>query len=147
MGYESVEVEGSTFRKRKETQLVIVEPESVLVQMIFEKYSSGKGIKAIANELNHLGYKTKWGKPFSVVAVKDILNNPLYVGKIRFNKHENWSTKRRKGTNSNYIEEKGEHEAIISEELWNTVQAMYKVKSEKPAQVFHGSFPFTSVMR
>ncbi|GAA4724180.1 recombinase family protein [Brevibacillus fulvus] len=147
LGYESVEVEGSTFRKRKETRLVIVESEAALVRMIFEKYASGKGIKAIANELNHLGYKTKWGKPFSVVAVKDILNNPLYVGKIRFNKQENWTVKRRKGTNASPILADGEHEPIISEELWNTVQAMYKTKSEKPAQVFHGSFPFTGVMR
>lgn len=147
LGYESVEVEGSKFRKRKETQLVIVESEATLVRMIFEKYASGKGIKAIANELNHLGYKTKWGKPFSVVAVKDILNNPLYVGKIRFNKQENWTVKRRKGTNASPILADGEHEPIISEELWNTVQAMYKTKSEKPAQVFHGSFPFTGVMR
>ncbi|MFI8712162.1 recombinase family protein [Brevibacillus brevis] len=122
LGYESVEVEGSTFRKRKETRLVILESEASLVRLIFEKYASGKGLKAIANELNHLGYKTKWGKAFSVVSVKDILNNPLYAGRIRFNKHENWSTKRRKGTNSSYIEEQGTHEPIISEELWNTVQ-------------------------
>ncbi|MED1743199.1 recombinase family protein [Brevibacillus borstelensis] len=147
LGYESVEVEDSTFRKRKETRLVIVEAEAALVRMIFEKYASGKGIKAIANELNHLGYKTKWGKPFSVVAVKDILNNPLYVGKIRFNKQENWTVKRRKGTNASPILADGEHEPIITEELWNTVQALYKSKSEKPAQVFHGCFPFTGVMR
>lgn len=147
LGYESVEVEGSTFRKRKETRLVIVESEATLVRMIFEKYASGKGIKAIANELNHLGYKTKWGKSFSVVAIKDILNNPLYVGKIRFNKQENWTVKRRKGTNASPILADGEHVPIITGELWNTVQAMYKSKSEKPAQVFHGSFPFTGVMR
>lgn len=147
LGYESVEIEGSTFRKKKETRLEVVESEAALVRMIFEKYASGKGIKAIANELNHLGYKTKWGKPFSVVAVKDILNNPLYVGKIRFNKQENWTNKRRKGTNKEPILVPGEHDPIISEELWNTVQAMYKTKSEKPAQVFHGSFPFTGVMR
>jgi len=77
------------FRKRKETQLVILESEAALLRMIFEKYASGKGIKAIANELNQFGYKTKCGEPFSVVAVKDILNIPFYVGRIRFNKHEN----------------------------------------------------------
>lgn len=69
------------------------------------------------------------------------------MGRICFNKHENWSTKKRKGINADYIEVSGDHDPIISEELWNTVQAMHKTKSEKRASVFHGSFPFTGVMR
>ncbi|RNB86874.1 hypothetical protein EDM56_14220 [Brevibacillus fluminis] len=68
-------MEESTFRKRKETRLVVLKPEAALVRMVFEKYASGKGIKAIANELNHSGYKTKWGKAFSVHRVPDFLRN------------------------------------------------------------------------
>ncbi len=147
LGYQSVEVENSTHRKRKETRLEIVESEAHIVRMIFEKYAGGRGLKSIANELNHLHYKTKHNKPFSVTTVKTILNNPVYIGKIRFNKQENWNDKRRKGTNANPIIVDGEHKAIISQELWDKVQARYANTIRYSTRVFYGSFPFTGVMR
>lgn len=42
-----------------EKQLVINHKEAEIVKMIFEMYASGKGLKAIANYLNKLGYRTK----------------------------------------------------------------------------------------
>jgi site-specific DNA recombinase len=65
------------------------------VRKIFELYASGKGLKAITNQLNHEGYKTKKGNMFGTGGVKDILMNPIYIGKIRYNVRENWSEKRR----------------------------------------------------
>jgi site-specific DNA recombinase len=40
-----------------EKQLVINHKEAEIVKMIFEMYASGKGLKAIANYLNKLGYR------------------------------------------------------------------------------------------
>ncbi|UNO48962.1 recombinase family protein [Alicyclobacillus acidoterrestris] len=125
LGYRSVEVENSTHRKHRETRLDVVESEAVIVRMIFEKYANGTGFKGIANALNHLGYKTKHGADFSVTSIKGIISNPVYIGKIRFNKQTDWSNKRRSGTNPAPLIVDGEHEAIISEELWNRVQAVY----------------------
>jgi site-specific DNA recombinase len=147
LGYKSVELEGSTHRKRKETRLEIVESEANIVRKIFEMYANGKGLKAIANELNHLHYKTKRGGAFSVTTIKGILSNPIYIGKIRFNKQEDWNSKRRKGTNPAPILVDGEHEPIISEELWKRVHTRFSAKCKKPTRVFYGSFPFTGVMR
>lgn len=145
LGYKSVEVENSSHRKRKETRLEIIESEANIVRMIFEKYANGQGFKAIANKLNHLGYKTKRGGAFSVVSIKDIITNPVYYGKIKFN--EKPVSRQRYSSSNDIIVVDGEHEAIISEELWNKVTSIYNSKNKKPSQVFYGSFPFTGVMR
>lgn len=122
-GYDSVEKE-----------LVINEEEAKVVQLIYEQYLSGKGLKAIANHLNKHGYRTKRNRYFSINGVAQILDNPIYVGKISWLKVENWDTKRRKGKNPNPILVDGKHEAIITEELWHLVQARRKSKSFKQRQ-------------
>ncbi|QDH21224.1 recombinase family protein [Saccharibacillus brassicae] len=147
LGYDVVEVEDSKHRRRRETELVINPEEAQLIQKIFNYYADGKGLKAITNELNGVGYRSKHGRPFSVNTIKTILSNPLYTGKIRFNKQEDWNTKRRKGTNPNPILVKGIHEAIISEELYDKVQSMYGKRNYYHHRVFFGSFPFTGILR
>ncbi|EGQ23792.1 site-specific DNA recombinase [Sporosarcina newyorkensis 2681] len=122
-GYDSVKKE-----------LVINEKEAKVVQLIYELYLSGKGLKAIANHLNKHGYRTKRNRYFSINGVAQILDNPIYVGKISWLKVENWDTKRRKGKNPNPILVNGKHEAIITEELWHLVQARRKSKSFKQRQ-------------
>ena len=84
--------------------------------------------------MNKLGYKTKKKKEFSIATIKGILENPLYIGKIRYNQHENWSEKRRKGKNNNPIIKEGIHSPNIEMELWNQVQQKLKTRSFRPAQ-------------
>lgn len=54
-------------------------------------YSKGNGYKSISNYLNKGGYTTKKGNAFAVNGIKDILNNPVYIGKIRYNVLQNWN--------------------------------------------------------
>ncbi len=133
--------------KSQNKKLVIVESEANIVKHIFELYLSGKGYKAIANQLNHEGFQTKKGKAFSINSVRQILLNSVYVGYISFNKLENWSEKRRKGKNPNSIYVKGEHEPIITEETWQKVQDRINQRSNKPAKTFTGHFPLTTLLR
>lgn len=137
----------TTVLNEKETRLEIVPEEAIIVRKIFELYVSGKGLKAITNQLNHEGYRTKRGNMFSTNGVKDILMNPTYIGKIRYNVRENWSEKRRKGINKNPIIVDGEHEAIISTELWEKVQEMYKMKATKPKKTFESNYILTSMIK
>lgn len=141
LGYKSVIVNESN------TRLEVVPEEASIVIKIFKLYASGKGLKAIANLLNHEGYKTKRGSMFGASGVKDILMNPLYIGKIRYNVRENWSEKRRKGTNKSPIIAKGEHEAILPIELWDKVQEIYKMKSGKPKKTFESNYILTGLMK
>lgn len=117
-----------------EKELVINPKEAKVVQLIYELYANGKGLKAIANHLNKEGYRTKRNRHFSINGVATILDNVIYNGKISWLKVENWDTKRRRGKNPNPILVDGQHEAIITDELWSVVQARRKSKSFKQRQ-------------
>lgn len=147
IGYDLKQKENTTNKKRKDTELVINEKEAEIVRTIFKMYSQGNGYKAIANYLNKFGYKTKRGNPFSLTAIKDILNNPVYIGKIRYNLRPNWSEKRRKGTNSNPLIVDGKHEAIIEQELWDKVQSILQTSKGKPSRIYDGEFPLTGILK
>lgn len=127
--------------------LVIVENEAVIVRNIFNWFCEGQGFKAIANKLNHDGYKTVKGKPFSICAIREIVDNPLYKGYVRYGKYEDWSEKRRKGKNANPIVVKGKHPAIVSETLWNKAAGIRGIRSETPAKVHNSNNILCSILR
>jgi len=122
-GYDSVEKE-----------LNVNPKEAEIVELIFTLYAEGKGLKAITNHLNKSGYRTKRDKQFSINGIATILDNPVYNGKIRWLQVENWDKKRRRGKNAKPILVTGKHEAIISDELWNIVQARRQSNSFKQRQ-------------
>ncbi|WP_210123107.1 MULTISPECIES: recombinase family protein [unclassified Staphylococcus] len=113
-------------------ELIINQHEANIVKYIFESYAKGHGYRKIANALNHKGYVTKKGNPFSISAVTYILSNPFYIGKIQFAKYKDWNDKRRKGLNDKPVIAEGKHTPIISQSLWDKVQARKKQVSEKP---------------
>lgn len=113
-------------------ELMINQHEANIVKYIFESYAKGHGYRKIANALNHKGYVTKKGNPFSISAVTYILSNPFYIGKIQFAKYKDWNDKRRKGLNDKPVIAEGKHTPIISQSLWDKVQARKKQVSEKP---------------
>lgn len=147
LGYDTIPVEGAEHKKRKETKLIVNDNEARVVRLIFDMYLDGKGYKAITNQLNKQGCKTKKGNDFSVGSIKDILMNPIYIGKIRYNLRQDWSEKRRRNINPNPIIVDGIHEAIIDEQTWNKVQALMETKKGKPSRIYDGEFPLTGILR
>ncbi|MEC0371140.1 recombinase family protein [Paenibacillus chibensis] len=143
LGYRSVKVD----LRGRESKIVIIEEEAAIVRNIFEQYSAGHGLKAIANNLNHRGHKTRIGKPFSTCAIRDILDNPMFVGKIRYNRYENWAERRRKGKTSELILVEGHHPAIVSDEMWKKVQLLRQKKSSMPKKRFEGEYLLTGLIR
>lgn len=146
LGYD-LEETSAHGNKRKHTKLVINEKEAQTVRRIFELYISGHGYRAIANRINQEGHHGKKGKPFSINAIKTILENPVYIGVIRYNVRRNWTDKRRGDINPNPVLQKGEHDAIISQVNWEKAQQILKQRSHKPNRVHGGAFPFTGVIR
>jgi site-specific DNA recombinase len=134
-GYDSIEKE-----------LIVNTKEAEIVELIFNLYAEGKGLKAIANHLNKAGYRTKRDRLFSINGIATILDNPIYNGKIRWLQVENWDKKRRRGKNANPILVEGKHEAIISDEIWNIVQARRQSKSFKQRQS-NEPFLLSSILR
>lgn len=147
LGYDIVEMKNSKSKKRKETELIINENEAKIVRTIFQEYANGKGYKAIVNMINHLGYKSKKGNSFSVQTVKEILMNPVYIGKIRYNLRQEWSEKRRKNINPNPILVDGIHKPIIDMDVWNRVQVIFNSKKGKPSRIYEGEHPLTGILK
>ena len=146
-GYDVKERENSTNKKRRDTELIINEKEAEVIRIIFTMYSQGSGYKAITNYINKFGHTTKKGKPFSVGSIKDILTNPIYIGKIRYNVRPNWSEKRRRNKNSNPLIVDGIHKPIIDQELWDKVQRQIESSKGKPSRIYDGEFPLTGILK
>jgi site-specific DNA recombinase len=93
------------------------EAEAETVRTIFGRYLDVGNIAALVATLDHEGIRSKlqhWsngrirgGTPFGRGALYHLLANRLYRGEIRH--HDEWHA--------------GEHDAIIDEHLWDTVQA------------------------
>ena len=122
-GYRSFNLTGE-----KGNSLLIDPDEAKIVQMIFEMYGQqGMGYHAIAYKLNDLhipARKGEWG-PTSVV---NILNNEVYLGKIRWRKEpvkkviKDGKITKKRIQNPNYDLYEGRHDAIITQEQWDAVK-------------------------
>lgn len=103
----------------------VPDPEKapVVVEM-FERYATGKySDMQITEWLNAQGYLTNRGHPFGKDTVRDMLCNAYYAGKIRYR----GMSVRPKGVSFRSTPPKiadGQHEAIISEELWRRCQTV-----------------------
>ncbi|MDU4414962.1 recombinase family protein [Paeniclostridium sordellii] len=146
LGYDIVEIPNEG-KKRKNTRLEINEKEANTVRRIFELYSQGYGYKAVVNRINKEGRKTKRNGEFAVSTVKEILQNPVYIGKIRYNVRQDWSKKRRNNINANPILSDGIHESIIDEKTWNKVQIILKERSKKHNKIYDSEFPLTGILK
>ena len=100
---------------------VIEEQEAAIVRKIFDMYASGSDINYITRWLNDHGYKTKTGKKFDQEGVIYILENPFYIGKVRYNMRESSATSTLRDPDE-WIIADSFHEPIIDMETWNIVQ-------------------------
>jgi site-specific DNA recombinase len=63
------------------------EPQASLVRRIFSLYLEKRlGTRALANLLNEAGERTQAGKLWSNASVQGVLQNPVYIGRIRWRK-------------------------------------------------------------
>lgn len=105
--------------KVEDSKYVIVPEEAAVINKAFTDYANGKGFLTIAKELNAMGVKSHRGKRIENRTVEYWLNNPIYIGKVRWNPSGKTS---RNYHDDNLIITDGGHEPIISDELWNEVQ-------------------------
>ena len=97
----------------------IPDPETApVVQKIFSDFLAGAALRTIAGELNNAGIRTRRGNPFELRTVKYILQNPVYIGKIRWS--HSGKTDYHAAADTNIID--GIHEPIIDTDTWNRTQ-------------------------
>lgn len=128
-GYDKhVEYEG----KKKCPTLKPNPVEADVVRMIFDMYvNQDMGRVNIAKRLNELGIKTRLGNLWKQDAVKGILENEHYIGKVRWNWRKTVAVvedgeirkTRPKTEIGEYLVYDGRHEAIISDELFAGARA------------------------
>jgi site-specific DNA recombinase len=136
------------YETNNEKELEIVEDEAKIVREIFRLFTEeGWGYKKIASHLNYQGLKTLKNKDWSINSVKQILDNPLYAGYIRWGKYKFWEKKRRKGKTEDFVFEKGAHIPIITEEVWEKAKAIRDIRGKKPEKLYEGNFLLTGLLK
>ena len=107
-------------------EYIVVPEEAEIIRKVFNDYVNGKGLLTIAKALNAMGIKTHRGNKIENRTVEYWLNNPLYIGKTRWNPDGKLS---RNYTADTAIITDGPHEPIIDIETWD--KAKKKMQEQK----------------
>lgn len=124
--------------------------EADVVRLMFEMWvHDNVGTTTIAHKLNELGIKPRKSKQWSSASIRDMLSNPVYIGKIRWNwrktvkRFEDGEVKssRPHSAAEDCIIVDGKHEAIIDEELFMSAQERFgKLPKTKPKMKLNNAF-------
>lgn len=125
--------------KMHEGNYVVVDQEAAVVRMIFEMFLKGNNVRSIATYLQAMNIKNKSENPFDNRAIEYILNNPCYIGYLRWNPHGKSSSKRN-FNNPDDILTKGTHTPIISEEIYNQVKKLLEERKKAHQKYARESF-------
>jgi len=107
---------GYTRKHGSKVQKVVSE-EAEIVQRVFNMYlHENYNFSQIAKTLNAENIVSKQGKKWNIVAIRDILINPNYIGKVRYAIKDT----------ARYFENDGQHEAIIDGDIFYQVQEKMK---------------------
>lgn len=115
-----------------------------IVREVFRRYAEGEGMREIAIDIGKRGVRTKYGGMPENRWVDYMLNNPCYIGMIRWSLEGAKAVSKRDYHNENIMIVAGHHEPIISAELWEAVQKrlteqkkMYSAYAKKGQQIEH----------
>lgn len=124
-GYKIVKIPGD-----KGNTLEPIEHEAEVVRIIFDLYANHDlGYEKIAKRLNRMNLKMRNGNAWGKSTIVNIINNPCYIGKIRWRysvaekKLVDGKVKKSRVVNHDREVHEGLHPAIISEELYDKARA------------------------
>lgn len=109
---------------------VIPEEADVVRRIFYEFVTEGRDRLGIARGLNEDGYRTKRGNLYENRVIDYILQNPFYIGKVRWNNAPHGS--RRANSPEEIIVAQGKHTAIIDEATFNQAQEKLAAFRMKP---------------
>lgn len=136
------------YKSNGNKELDIDEDEAKIVREIFRMFTEESwGYKKIATQLNYMGCKTIKGRDWSINGIKQVIDNPIYVGFIRWGRYEFWNKKRRAGKTEDFVFVKGTHIPIITEETWEKTKQIREIRGKKPEKVFEGNFLLTGLLK
>lgn len=111
-------------------EIQVNEDQAKVVRSIFEDYVKGKGMLEIAFQLNQKGLKAPRNQLWRRQAIKYILQNQTYTGKVLWGwRHADFKkNQQRKLRDHKGIIEKGQHKAIIPDEIFELAQKEKKIR-------------------
>ena len=129
--------------KLENGQLIVQEDEAEVIREIYNlyvntAYGAGKVAKEINKKYKKIPRSNGYLTSFTMPLVKDILDNPVYAGKIAFGRH---TTEKIEGKRNEFhivkqtdkekiIIAEGQHEAIVSLEVWEAAQEKRKANAK-----------------
>lgn len=137
--------------KLEKGKFTVVPEEAEIVKRIYDLYLAGNGFCKIARILSYEGIGSYTGKTWNKTTIGEILSNVTYTGRLHLQKtfrenHITKKTRRNKGERPLYIVENN-HEAIISDDIFEEAQRIRKSKSKgKNGQRKGPAYPFTGLI-
>ena len=138
---------------KKDCVLTINEAEATVVRRIFHLYANEQmGIRRISQQLYDEGFTSRKGNAFNVLTIRHILENPKYKGWYCANKSQtvDYRSKRKIFLDESewVMYPDPAIPAIVSEELWDRANALYKrrsaqMMSHQSAAEFHNRYPYS----
>lgn len=109
--------------------LEINEKEAEIVRLIFKMYTEDtSGLTIICNRLNELGLKPRNSEIWNRQCLRDMISNPVYIGKVRWNrrktekKYENGELIKTRPRNDEEMIFNGIHPPIIDDDTFQRAQ-------------------------
>ena len=138
---------------KKDCVLTINEEEAQVVRRIFDLYANQQmGIRRISQTLYDEGFTSRKGNAFNVLTIRHILSNPKYKGWYCANKSQtvDYRSKRKIFLDESewVMYPDPSIPAIVSEELWDRANALYKRRSQQmmshqSGAEFHNRYPYS----
>ena len=115
-------------------KLTINPDEAAIVRWIFDQYLSGSSLGAIAAGLEEKGVLSPTGKPkWNREALNKLLSNEKYTGRVLLQKTVSTGTAQIKNDGlMDWYLYTDSHEAIISDEMFQTVQQKKLSRAKNP---------------
>ncbi len=151
-GFESAQLKNMTVDGKTRTSFMLstVPAEITIVRQIFDLYSENHSLTKIETYFAQSGIKTRGGKTFKTIGIREILSNPVYcvadeaafdyfyeqgasisgekkdfsgrVGVAAYNRTNSKSTYQKKQPITEWVIAVGKHEGIIESSIWIKVQ-------------------------
>ena len=138
---------------KKDCVMTVNEEEAEIVRTIFDLYANhGLGIRKISQHLLEMGYTSREGNAFNQLTIRHMLENPKYKGWYCGNKTQSLDYRTKKKAfldESEWITYPDPTiPAIISEELWDRANAIYKERSRQMKDhangaTYHNRYPYS----
>ena len=123
----------------KSYTLSINETEAAFVRIAYQMYADGHGANSIAKHLVSIGAKPRNSEYFTPDTVRQMLTNPVYIGKIRYRYkpimkvYENGKLIKKRVRNYQCDLVDGKHPRLIDDELYQKAQQQKgRVSRESP---------------